>query len=104
MQGRATRLPPNRHSAAAEAAAGAAYRLGMSDYSAAFSRTHDSPEGPVTCATCGCRLEAASGADDGAWRHFASLSAGQDARGCRPHCVDALHDSDGLVMLDAAAA
>jgi hypothetical protein len=51
--------------------------------------------GPVTCAVCGCRLTPASGSEDGAWRHFPSLMAGHDARGCRPHCVDALHGRDG---------
>jgi hypothetical protein len=40
-----------------------------------------------------------TGQDDGAYRHFPSLKAGQDARGCRPHCVDALHDRDGRVLV-----
>jgi hypothetical protein len=48
---------------------------------------------------CGCRLVAQSGRDDGTWRHFPSLMAGQDARGCRPQCVDALHDRDGRVVV-----
>jgi hypothetical protein len=30
------------------------------------------------------------------WRHFASLHHDQDARGCRPHCLQALHGRDGL--------
>jgi len=67
--------------------------------------------GPVTCAVCGCRLMAATGSEDGAWRHFPSLMAGQDARGCRPHCVDELHGQDGRLLqvetadaADAAAA
>lgn len=51
--------------------------------------------GPVTCAVCGCRLTPASGREDGAWRHFPSLMAGHDARGCRPSCVDELHGRDG---------
>jgi hypothetical protein len=55
--------------------------------------------GPVTCAACGCRLVAMSGRDDGTWRHFPSLAAGHDARGCRPHCADALHDREGRVAL-----
>jgi hypothetical protein len=46
---------------------------------------------------------AATGAEDGLYRHFPSLAAGQDARGCRPHCVDALHDRDGRVSIAAAA-
>jgi len=57
--------------------------------------------GPASCAVCGCRLVAETGRDDGAYRHFPSLKAGQDARGCRPHCVDALHDRDGRVLLPA---
>jgi hypothetical protein len=55
--------------------------------------------GPAACAVCGCRLMAGTGGEDGAWRHFPSLAAGQDARGCRPSCVDALHDWDGRVLL-----
>lgn len=58
--------------------------------------------GPITCAVCGCRLMAATGSDDGGYRHFASLHAGQDARGCRPRCVDALHDADGRIVGVAA--
>jgi hypothetical protein len=59
--------------------------------------------GPVSCAVCGCRLIAATGGEDGAYRHFPSLAAGQDARGCRPHCVDALHDDDGRVLIPAGS-
>lgn len=55
------------------------------------------PLGPVSCATCGCRLVDA-GADGTAWRHFSSLHPGQDARGCRTACVDAVHDRDGRVV------
>lgn len=51
--------------------------------------------GPVTCHTCGCRLEAVSVE---AWRHFPSSVEGQDARGCRPPCADALHDRFGLAI------
>ncbi len=75
----------------------------MSDF--ATSRqlpTHDS-SGPVTCAVCGCRLLALSGAEDGAYRHFSSMSGGQDARGCRPQCIDALHDHEGRVLISASA-
>ena len=54
--------------------------------------------GPVTCAVCGCRLVALTGPDDGAYRHFPSLITGQDARGCRPYCVDERHDYDGRVL------
>lgn len=45
---------------------------------------------PVTCAACGCRLEASGDA----WFHFNPL-AGRDARGCRIACADAAHDATG---------
>jgi hypothetical protein len=54
--------------------------------------------GPVCCAVCGCRLLALSGREDGLYRHFPSMLPLQDARGCRPRCVDALHGSDGRLM------
>ncbi|MDP8905288.1 MAG: hypothetical protein M3N29_08225 [Chloroflexota bacterium] len=52
----------------------------------------------ISCAVCGCRLMPATGGEDGAWRHFPSLHSGRDARGCRPHCVDALHDRSGRIL------
>ena len=45
---------------------------------------------PVTCASCGCRLDA----DGDAWFHFNPL-AGRDARGCRVECAEAAHDASG---------
>jgi hypothetical protein len=55
----------------------------------------DGQRAPVTCATCGCRLE---GAGDGtSFRHFNPL-AGRDARGCRVACVDLVHGADGLPL------
>ena len=45
---------------------------------------------PVTCAACGCRLEASGDA----FVHFNPLG-GRDARGCRIDCADALHDATG---------
>jgi hypothetical protein len=53
---------------------------------------------PVTCAACGCRLEASGTADDAPWFHFGRLG-GSDARGCRPACIDAAHDRGGLPIL-----
>jgi len=49
--------------------------------------------GPVTCASCGCRLTPAS---DGrqAWVHFSPMG-GRDARGCRVSCADSVHDASG---------
>ena len=86
----------------------------MSDYSVSqFLHARDGV-GPVTCATCGCRLVGLSGLLDGAYRHYPSMKSGQDARGCRPACVEALHDHtgravatgslDGTASLDSAAA
>jgi hypothetical protein len=54
--------------------------------------------GPVTCDVCGCRLVAA----DQGWRHFPSMHHDQDARGCRPFCVHALHDRFGMVIEQAS--
>ena len=45
---------------------------------------------PVTCASCGCRLEATGQG----WYHFNPLG-GRDARGCRVACADAAHDTAG---------
>ena len=70
----------------------------MSDSSVTRFLPPRDANGPVACAVCGCRLTPAAGRDDGAWRHFPSLMFGQDARGCRPHCIDALHDRDGRVL------
>jgi hypothetical protein len=51
--------------------------------------------GPVTCDTCGCRLVVT---ELETWHHFPSLHPGQDARGCRPACVDAEHDRHGRTL------
>jgi hypothetical protein len=75
----------------------------MSDYSVSQFSARDSA-GPVTCATCGCRLVGLTGELDGAYRHYSSMNPGEDARGCRPECVASLHDHDGLPMIEAAAA
>ena len=73
----------------------------MSDFSVTRFPAPRDADGPVTCAVCGCRLTALSGRLDGAYRHFPSLMSGQDARGCRPYCVDELHDGEGLVLMAA---
>jgi hypothetical protein len=54
----------------------------------------------VTCATCGCRLEASGTADAAPWFHFGRLG-GRDARGDRPACLDAPHDRSGQPILAA---
>lgn len=61
-----------------------------------------STAGPVTCATCGCRLRAVDEAGSATWQHFGSLG-GRDARGCRVACVDAVHDAHGLPIRSAVA-
>jgi hypothetical protein len=55
------------------------------------------PSGPVTCAVCDCRLAEVHGMEDTAWRHF-QLVPGQDARGCRPSCLEELHGRDGMTL------
>ena len=54
------------------------------------SAVRDGRGGPVTCATCGCRLSATGEA----FFHFNPLG-GRDARGCRVDCADAAHDAEG---------
>lgn len=60
----------------------------------------DGQTAPVTCAACGCRLEASGTADDAPWFHFGRLG-GMDARGDRPVCIDAAHDRLGRPLLPA---
>lgn len=55
---------------------------------------------PVTCGTCGCRLEAVGPESDSAWFHFGRL-AGRDARGHVVACIDAAHDIEGHAELAA---
>ena len=54
----------------------------------------------VTCAACGCRLEASGTSDEAPWFHFGRLG-GRDARGDRPVCIDAPHDRSGSPILSA---
>jgi hypothetical protein len=54
--------------------------------------------GPVSCDVCGCRLMA-SGDGDG-WQHYPSPDPTRDARGCRPICVDRIHDRSGHALED----
>jgi hypothetical protein len=49
---------------------------------------------PVTCGTCGCRLEYAGATGTEAWFHYGRMG-GRDARGCRVACIDAPHDAHG---------
>jgi hypothetical protein len=56
---------------------------------------------PVTCATCGCRLQPVGHRGAEAWFHFTPL-AGRDARGCRVGCADATHDAGGRAALALA--
>jgi hypothetical protein len=51
----------------------------------------DGQGAPVTCAACGCRLEAADG---GTYLHFGRFG-GRDARGCRVDCAELAHDRSG---------
>ncbi|HET7181502.1 MAG TPA: hypothetical protein VFI15_04645 [Candidatus Limnocylindrales bacterium] len=54
----------------------------------------------VTCAACGCRLEASGTSDEAPWFHFGRLG-GRDARGDRTACIDAPHDRSGQPILAA---
>ena len=65
-----------------------------------LSEAVHSASGPVTCSTCGCRLELA--ADRGSWVHFSPMG-GRDARGCRVACADAAHDASGRAMSSGRA-
>jgi hypothetical protein len=60
----------------------------------------DGQQAAVTCSSCGCRLETASGAGAEAWFHFGRMN-GRDARGCRTACIDAPHDTAGRAILAA---
>ncbi len=62
----------------------------------------DASRGPVTCAACGCRLEAVGPAGASAWKHFNPI-AGRDARGCRIDCADLPHDAAGRALLSLTA-
>ena len=53
----------------------------------------------VTCAACGCRLQA-SAVDGGGWRHFGVLG-GRDARSHRTECVELPHNASGRVLIPA---
>jgi hypothetical protein len=64
-----------------------------------FSSGHAAP---VTCAACGCRLEAATGARDGEYHHFGPFN-GRDARGCLVDCVELVHDWTGRPVLASIA-
>ena len=97
---RATLAQPKGYPAAADLSSRKTYSERMSDSSVTSFLPPRDATGPVTCAVCGCRLMAATGHEDGLYRHFPSLASGQDARGCRPHCVDAVHDFTGRVAID----
>jgi hypothetical protein len=71
------------------------YRHEVSD---SYSQARTSA--PVTCAACGCRLQASTGARDGEYTHFGPFN-GRDARGCRVDCVSLVHDMDGRPVLAA---
>jgi hypothetical protein len=58
----------------------------------------DGRSAPVTCAECGCRLQAVGHPGAEAWFHYSPL-AGRDARGCRVDCADAAHDAFGRAAL-----
>ena len=69
---------------------------------AGLPAVRDGRNAPVTCAACGCRLQASGPAGSETWHHFGPM-AGRDARGCRVDCVEQAHDADGRVLAEAAA-
>lgn len=68
-------------------------------FRALVSATH----GPVTCSTCGCRLQPVGPEGAQAFFHF-SGSNGRDARGCRIDCAELVHDDAGRAQVVVAAA
>ncbi len=70
----------------------------MYRYDAPESAVLTTGKSPVTCAACGCRLEAATGERDGEYAHFRPFD-GRDARGCRVACVGLVHDATGRPVL-----
>jgi hypothetical protein len=86
----------------ADGAAPATYAGGMGTFTAwgtialADRAVRDGHFAPVTCATCGCRLERREGQDD--WWHFGG-AAGRDARGCILSCTELRHTSAGTLIL-----
>lgn len=79
----------------------AAYPISANELSGSttgLQGTYASTNATVTCGSCGCRLERASGGDGSAvWRHFAGVS-GHDARGCSVACAAADHDAHGSAI------
>ena len=67
--------------------------------SSGSSAVRDGQLGPVTCSTCGCRLDDGG---DGTYVHFGRLG-GRDARGCRVACVELAHDLSGRVLVSLPA-
>ena len=59
-----------------------------------FRAVRDGRAAPVTCDSCGCRLQAVGHPGAEAWFHFQPLG-GRDARGCRVDCVELAHDAAG---------
>ncbi len=51
----------------------------------------------VTCAACGCRLQA-DPQDAGMWTHFGALD-GRDALGHRTPCIELVHDESGRAAI-----
>jgi transcription initiation factor TFIIIB Brf1 subunit/transcription initiation factor TFIIB len=58
----------------------------------------DGQSAPVTCASCGCRLERSAVDGGPTWFHFGRFG-GRDARGDRTDCVDLPHDGLGLPLV-----
>ncbi|NJD28290.1 MAG: hypothetical protein FIA92_08325 [Chloroflexi bacterium] len=68
--------------------------LDFSTTSLGSRAVRDGQAAPVTCGSCGCRLEYAGPSGTAAWFHYGRMG-GRDARGCRVACIDAPHDAHG---------
>ena len=62
---------------------------------------HQPAGGPVTCSSCGCRLERSTSNGVSAWYHFTPM-AGRDARGCKIGCANEAHDARGRALAATA--
>ena len=62
----------------------------------------DGQSAPVTCASCGCRLERFAVDEAPTWFHFGRFG-GRDARGDRTDCIDLPHDALGLPLMAVPA-
>ena len=66
----------------------------MSESTARYAFSSSVSDGPVVCASCGCRLQGVGPSGSQAWFHFNGARK-HDARGCRIECAELAHDRRG---------